>query len=332
MGQTEDAGRRSNARFALRALTVCLAVGLGAGVRASVVTFDASPSSDASALALGSLANWSDTDKLNLGAAVYFDDANVNGVHDPGEAFAATDPGGWASATDLSCWLASGANMLAQAGANYGDAQGIYDDYALNGIDVGGTIYTWDDGGLQEFVINQWIADRPGEAGTLSLSTYWRSTSVMYVDGMFAWEDLDVRQAAADALDAGDEVGIGMWPLYYDGEEGSHEGGHALTVQDVSAALAQLTVTDSDRDNDWSASGDLNTYADATRGPTAFLGHDYYAWYNDFYDGDILHYRVGDVGYVAILSGHAIVPAPASLLVGMIAAAFVALARRTRAS
>ena len=332
MGHAEVTCRQSVRRLLLRALMVCLAVSLCAGARAGVVTLDASTSSSASMLSLGSLTNWSDTDKLNLGSALFYDDANTNGLHDPGETFAATDPGGWTSAADMSCWLASGANMLAQAGARGGDAQGIYDDYALNGIDVGGSVFTWDDGGLQEYVVNQWIADHPAEAGTLALSTYWRSTSVMYTDGMFAWEDLDVRQAVADALAAGDEVGIGMWPLAYDGEEGTHDGGHALTVQDVSAALSEFTVTDSDRDSDWSAAGDLNTYADATRGPTAFLGHEYYAWYNDFYDGDIEHYPVGDVGYVAVLSGQASVPAPASLLVAVIGVAFVALLRRTRPS
>jgi hypothetical protein len=261
---------------------------------------------------LGSLANWSDVDKLNLGGNLYFNDINLNGSHDPGEAYGATNPGGWTSKPDYSCWMASGANMLAQAGANAGDGQGIYDYYALNGITVGATTYTWDDGGLCEYVVQQWMADNPALVGTLSLFTdyakaYWTA------NGIYAWQGLNVRQTAMDAVDAGAQVGIGIYPLFSDT---SHDFGHALTVQDVSDIVARFTVTDSDRDADFEGPGDLNDYDDAW-----FTSSGYYSWYSDFYAGDNgsggFYFPVADVGYLAILSGmaaEASVPEPLSLV------------------
>jgi hypothetical protein len=100
-----------------------------------------------------------------------------------------------------------------------------------------------------------------------------------------------------------------MYPLYGDG---NHYGGHALTVQAVPAQssppFGTFSVTDSDRDTDWIQPGDLNTYADWTYGPVASGGHNYYAWFNDFYSGDLNTWPDGDVGYVV-----AVIPEPATL-------------------
>jgi len=260
------------------------------------------------------LGNWVDTDKSHGGAggwgANYYNDLNANGSHDPGEPFAEDPQGGWTNTlgTDNSCWLASACNMLEQIGL-VASASALYDDYALNGVPDGdgGTI-TWDDEGLHEYAIQHWKNQNPGIGAGLSMSTHWRSFTVSYTDAMFAWEDWAPRDEVDDYLNTGWEVGIGMWPLYTDGLGNFwHEDGHALTIQDIDPSMT-FDCTDSDRDADWTGPGDLNTYTDATRGPTPYEGHNYYAWYNDFYDGNILVYPVGDVGYVC-----AIIPEPATI-------------------
>ena len=252
-----------------------------------------------------------DVDKLHGGAGGwgvnYYDDLNNNGSHDPGEPFADSSQAGWThtrSAADNSCWLASACNMLEQAGV-IPDGAALYMDYALNGVVVGGSTLTWDEGGLQEYVINQWKAQNPSQAALLNMDVRWCSNTVGYSDGMSAWEDWDPRAGVDAYLQTGWEVGIGMWPLWYQ----QHGGGHALTIQEILSPTG-FDCTDSDRDGDWSGPGDLNTYVDATRGPTPFMGHDYYAWYNDFYDGDITVYPVGDVGYVCAIQ---YVPEPFSM-------------------
>ena len=260
------------------------------------------------------LGSYSDVDKLNLTTLTnWYDDLNSSGAHDPGEPFAATAQGGWGNpvdAADNSCWLASGVNMLKQLG-KVSDADALYMNYALNGVSTPGGTLTWDDGGLQEDVILYWATQNPAQAANLQINTYWYSTTVQYPDGHFAWEDINIRSAVADYLATGWEVGIGLWPLYGDGE---HYSGHALTMQGVppqsSPPYGTFDVTDSDRDKDWFSPGDLNTYADWTYGPTAYLGHDYayYAWFNDFYSGNWTYWPDGDVGYVV-----AITPEPATL-------------------
>ena len=256
------------------------------------------------------LGAYSDVDKSHggtggWGANYYNDNVIANGRHDPGEQFGDSNPGGWSIASDNSCWLASGCNMLEQLG-KISDADALYMNYALNGVPSPGGTLTWDDGGLQEYVIQHWNNQNPGSAVTMNV--HWRSVTVSYTDGMFAWKNCDPRTEVDNYLDTGWEVGIGMGPLYYDGVSGWHEGGHALTIQEIKAGNT-FDCTDSDRDWDFiSGVGDLNTYNDATRGPTPLGSDNYYAWYNDFYDGDILVYPVGDVGYVC-----AIVPEPATM-------------------
>ena len=250
----------------------------------------------------------------------YYDDLNDNGEHDPGEPFADTQNPTWGntkSASDGSCWFASACNMLQQLG-KISDANALYNDYCLNGVSSPSGTLTWDDGGLHEYAIQQWMNDNPAQAANMTMVTHWRSFTVAYSDGMFAWEDMDPRQTAADLLAAGWEVGIGIWPLNSDE---THSGGHALTMQEIPAD--GFSCTDSDRDEDWYSSGDLNSYADDTRGPTSTAEHDYYAWYNDFYDGSIVVYPAGDVGYLC-----AVIPEPGTVM--LLAGGMALLLRRRR--
>ena len=135
------------------------------------------------------------------------------------------------------------------------------------------------------------------------------SAVLEFSDGHYAWEDVNPRQAAADYLAQGWQVGIGMWPLY---SNGVHYGGHALTVQEIGPQadwpFGTFTVTDSDRDHDWTSIGDLNTYADYNYGPVDYNGHTYYPWFNDFYSDDLNSWPDGDVGYLV-----AVIPEPATV-------------------
>jgi hypothetical protein len=212
---------------------------------------------------------YSDQDKLNLGGTLknWYDDVNNNGLHDAGEPFAAAAQGGWSrpvEAWDNSCWLASGVNLLKQLG-KISDAGALYMDYALNGVASPSGTLTWDDGGFQEYVIQQWASQHPAQAGNLQMTVI--TIHHAFSDGHYAWEDVNIRGAAATYLASGYQVGFGMYPLYGDG---NHYGGHALTVQAVPAQssppFGTFSVTDSDRDTDWIQPGDLNTYADWTSG------------------------------------------------------------------
>ncbi|RPI62769.1 MAG: PEP-CTERM sorting domain-containing protein [Planctomycetaceae bacterium] len=275
------------------------------------------------------LGTYSDVDKLNLSTLKnWYNDANNNGIHDAGEAFAAIAQSGWASpvqAWDNSCWLASGVNMLKQLGM-ITDANALYMDYAQNGVPSPGGTLTWDDGGLQEYVIEYWAAQHPAQAARMQMVVLTSSSSVGYSDGHFAWTDIDIRSTVANYLANGWQVGIGMWTL--DGTA-VHGGGHALTIQTIGAQpsypYGSFVVTDSDRDADWHAPGNLNTYADYVYGPTAYEGHTYYGWFNDFYSNDLSNWPDGDVGYVV-----AIVPEPATL--SLLAIGAIAMLRRRRSA
>lgn len=270
---------------------------------------------------------WVDVDKLDLVNKInWYDDLNTDGNHDPGEPFAATAQAGWTnprSGYDLSCWLASACNMLEQVGV-VASGQAQYMNYALNGVPLPGGTLTWDEGGFQEYAIQHWQTQNPGNA--VVMNTHWSSTTWMWTDGMFIWENFDPRAETDTYLQTGWEVGIGMWPLYYDGVSGWHDDGHALTMQAIYANMT-FDCTDSDRDGDFSGPGDLNTYNDATRstaGPNP--GDIFYGWYNDFYDGNIASYPVGDVGYVCAI----MVPEPTTLM--LLAVGGAALIRRRRSA
>lgn len=249
----------------------------------------------------------SDIDKPRLDVLKrWYRDANGNNEHDPGELTSSTYISGYTEASDNSCWLASGINLLVQAGL-VGDGQSLYDDWAVNGVTVGGNTYTWADGGLQEYVVDYWKSLNPVLASQVTTEIHW-APYVRTSDYMFVWMDWNPKQETADYLLDGWEVGIGMWPNI----GGAHAGGHALTLQSVLSST--MTVTDSDRDEDWNVSGDINSYRHYLALGTG-SGHDYYCWYNDFYYSNPpnWYYPVGDVGYVFAMKVNS-VPEPTSLL------------------
>ncbi|MFP4053268.1 MAG: PEP-CTERM sorting domain-containing protein [Phycisphaerae bacterium] len=269
-----------------------------------------------------------DVDKLHNGdggwAVNYFNDLDADGDHDPGEPFGDSSQPGWSNPVakfDYSCWMASGCNLLEQIG-KVPDGQALYEQYARDGVNVNGSLYTWDEGGRQEFVVMDWMDAHPAEAADMELRVHFFQPSVGYTDGMFAWEDWDPRQGTADYLAAGWSVGVGIFVLDYTEEEGgSHSGGHALTMQAIDAST--FDCTDSDRDADYSNIGDVNTYADGTRGPDEYLEHTYYGWYSEYYDGSVETYPVADVGFVV-----AVIPEPGTLALLAVGAAGILRRRR----
>jgi hypothetical protein len=290
--------------FFVPAVVLCLfVISLPALAQQSVI-----PNSTQSSYVLG---EYSDIDKSNGGdggwGANWFNDLNNSGTHDPGEPFSENETTGWTLKDDYSCWLASGCNMLKQAGL-ISDPQALYNDYALNGVtDNSGNILTWDEGGLQEYVIDYWLEQNPSAADYTDMNVHWGTDYAFTSNGVFAWEGLSPKDTVDYYLQNGWQVGIGMWPLAAESEdEFVRYGGHALTIQQIYSD--SFDCTDSDRDADWTNSGDLNTYNDVS-GVYSIGGENYYDWYNDFYDGDIGCYPVGDVGYIC-----AVIPEPASLL------------------
>jgi len=123
---------------------------------------------------------YSDVDKLNDGTGGwgtnYWDDLNDDGDHDPGEPFADSADAGWGnpkSGGDSSCWLASACNLLKQLG-KVDDAMALYHQYALNGVvdPTDNSILTWDEGGLHEYFIQDWMDQNPGGAADMSMNVH----------------------------------------------------------------------------------------------------------------------------------------------------------------
>ncbi len=287
----------------------------------SVVMLSATIESQAS---IGGNGRWADTDKLHDGAGGwlvnYWDDLNNDGDHDPGEPFADSALPEWTnpkSRPDWSCWMASACNMLYQVGA-IPDAAALYMDYALNGIITSQGVLTWDDGGIQDQVIQYWMDQHP--ASGLQMQVYRRFLS--FPDGLYAWQDWNPRSGVQACLRSGWEVSIALWSLETDGQGGyTHGPGHALTVQQVGDDM-NFDCTDSDRDLDWSGNADVNRYADLCTGPVPYGGHDYHGWSNNYYFPELGDYPLGDVGYVC-----AIIPEPATISL-LIAAGLFATPRR----
>lgn len=210
--------------------------------------------------------DWADADKLNTYGDWgwnYWDDANDDGHWDKTENFADAIDASWLkprSAKDLSCWIASAANMLASAGLGGGQAQNIYWDMIYNmtmPYHEGG----WQYGGWQHEALNWYLGNRPHE-GMFEVS-YFGVYFGAGRDGTTAqaWPTAPFDMAA-DFLASAYEVGIVIH---------SNTIYHAVTFQGYDDK-GNLQITDSDRDVSGS---DLNAYAYDTSGATRWFLNDY---------------------------------------------------------
>jgi len=284
------------------------------------------------ALTIAAPAGPVDVDKLHGGAGGwgtnFFDDLDFSGAHDPGEPFADNIQAGWinpASRADYSCWLATACNMLEQVGAlPAGGAVNLYNNYALNGVPTAGGMLTWDDAGFPDYAITDWMNVNPGSGLMMNVHTWSGFAGPpqwLFPNGVYGWKNWDPRTGSQNYLATGWEVGITMWPLF-PGTPPYHEDmGHCLTMQQI---LANMTFdcTDSDRDNDWVAPGNVNTYNDASL-VQVVAPDTYFGWYNDYYDGNIAVLPHGDVGYVC-----AIIPEPTAM--ALLTLGFLVALRRRR--
>lgn len=207
---------------------------------------------------------WQDADKLNdqgNWAINYWDDSDDDGHWDKTEPMADQILSVWSKprqATDLSCWIASAANMLASAGLGGGNAQNIYWDMIYNmttSWHPGG----WQYGGWQHEAVNWYLSNRPHE-GIYSVA-YYGVYNKRDGTSAQAWP-ADPFDLAADLLASSQDVGIVI-----------HGSGiyHAVTFQGYDDQ-GHITITDSDRD---AGMNDLNSYGFDKHGATRWFITDY---------------------------------------------------------
>ena len=188
---------------------------------------------------------------------------------------------------DMSCWLATSANMLAGAGYGNGStiqarAEDIYLDLlnwrkSLDATDVHGTKY----GGWMNSALNWWLA---------SSNNTWTSNPYTVVTeygskGATPWSDSHGARFIGNELREYKEVGIAIrWPRAT--ADGHATGGHAITPWGDSGTSANLTgnptsfiTADSDRDN----GGDFQTYTyDSFTNPNPSGFDEGNGWYFNF--------------------------------------------------
>jgi len=178
----------------------------------------------------------------------YFHDKDYDGNYDPGEPCAEwleqdsnhnfrpdageNWPQFWYSASDSSCWMASGANL-----ANYMGGGDWYQSWAYNpGLKIG----SGPNARTKTFV----NGGRPKEA--LETLGY----SVLELEAKYHQWPEDPVQWIKGKLAAGAPVSIGVHP--------PNSPWHALTVYAINDATHQLTLADSDQD--WSSGGDAPNF------------------------------------------------------------------------
>jgi hypothetical protein len=165
-------------------------------------------------------------------------DANGDGVHSPGEAFFTSPPHGHDPLTDMSCWMASAANLLEYEG---------YSNPYLGWLQNGGApspnwnpwgnvvnanssdAFTFDDAGYTHWALDQELGI--GGAEVIVVSAFFP----------FPWLDDPVAWSLA-RLQGGHPVGLGFLTL-----SGAI---HGITLWgmniDLNTGLGTATITDSD--------------------------------------------------------------------------------------
>lgn len=188
--------------------------------------------------------SWADANKphdqtLNSWGINYWDDANSNNLWDKTEPIAESIMAGWANPKfdkDLSCWIASAADMLASAGFAGGQAQDIYWDMIYN-MSTPWFSGGWQFGGWQHEALNWYLANRPHPLGGSYEVAYYGIYNNQDGSAANAWPN-NSFDFAANILAAGDEVGIVVHGAIY----------HAITFQGYDDAISRIDITDSDRD------------------------------------------------------------------------------------
>ncbi|MEW5768973.1 MAG: hypothetical protein AB1831_01290 [Pseudomonadota bacterium] len=211
---------------------------------------------------------WTDANKLhdlNNWGVNYWDDVNGNGRWDTVEPMGDGLDANWAnprSASDLSCWIASAANMLASAGFGARNAQDIYWDMVYN-MSTPWHLGGWQYGGWQHEALNWYLVNRPHPLGGMYEVSYFGVYSGRDGSVANAWPN-NVFDMAADFLAGGREVGIVIHGSIY----------HAVTFQGYDDTLGRIDITDSDQDAHQLTSG-LDPYFYARTGPTGWWLSDY---------------------------------------------------------
>lgn len=185
---------------------------------------------------------WTDANKLhdqgNWGVN-YWNDINDNGRWDVTEPLADDMNPLWAkgkSARDLSCWIASAANMLASEGFATGNAQNIYWDMVYN-MSTPWFSGGWQDGGWQHEALNWYLSNRPHPLSGLYEVSYYGIYNGEDGTTAMAWPT-DPFDFAANLLAGGDELGIVVHGTIY----------HAITFQGYDDTLSRIDISDSDQD------------------------------------------------------------------------------------
>ena len=170
-------------------------------------------------------------------------------VGSEGEAEEKVAGGEWedfSSQTDMSCWLASAANMLAAQGYNEGNAQGIYDELLGH--------YGWAEGGWQHEALDWYISEKEGMNPSYEVTYYGVYTGDRpthdHITTAEDWPD-DPYEFIKNELYRCQQVGIVL-----------HGGGlyHAVTFYGWDDSVPFAVITDSDRDKDHYSSSDRNYY------------------------------------------------------------------------